>query len=335
MKPYKYRSKILKGQEGLTLIMGNPDRDEMFTYSDSKGNIVTKPNIKAGFVSGTDPVGETYVSGVIAGPIGKYIINKFSSIVKSMLPTNYTDRLIIALGSKYKGPRSNDLINQENQALADYLSKNGVDISKFSNSDLTNLSNMRRKVITNTFPSGRNATVSTSKSSTGNYNDIRLRNKDKEIGYLGTYSKNKKSYVSEIENYFSGKEKHVSEDLYNAAIKVAKFQNTPGLISGEYLNSPEQTYKIWDLYRKKRLIGNNGIHNFNNGEYVIKAGNKYTINNGNIYELVSPSKETPTKSLNIFHPSMVTKNGIFTTNWSDPNIYKLLPIGLIYDRRNN
>ena len=35
MKPYKYRSKILKGQEELTLIMGNPDRDEMLTYSDS------------------------------------------------------------------------------------------------------------------------------------------------------------------------------------------------------------------------------------------------------------------------------------------------------------
>ena len=68
MKPYKYRSKILKGQEGLTLIMGNPDRDEMLTYSDSKGNIVTKPNVKAGFVSGTDPVGEVYAVGTALAP---------------------------------------------------------------------------------------------------------------------------------------------------------------------------------------------------------------------------------------------------------------------------
>ena len=75
MKPYKYRSKILKGQEGLTLIMGNPDRDEMLTYSDSKGNIVTKPNVKAGFVSGTDPVGETYVSGIAMNPIFKAVGN--------------------------------------------------------------------------------------------------------------------------------------------------------------------------------------------------------------------------------------------------------------------
>lgn len=75
MKPYKYRSKILKGQGGLTLIMSNPDRDEMLTYSDSKGNIVTKPNVKAGFVSGTDPVGETYVSGIAMNPIFKAVGN--------------------------------------------------------------------------------------------------------------------------------------------------------------------------------------------------------------------------------------------------------------------
>lgn len=75
MKPYKYRSKILKGQEGLTLIMGNPDRDEILTYSDSKGNIVTKPNVKAGFVSGTDPIGETYVSGIAMNPIFKAVGN--------------------------------------------------------------------------------------------------------------------------------------------------------------------------------------------------------------------------------------------------------------------
>ena len=75
MKPYKYRNKILKGQEGLTLIMGNPDRDEMLTYSDSKGNIVTKPNVKAGFVSGTDPVGETYVSGIAMNPVFKAVGN--------------------------------------------------------------------------------------------------------------------------------------------------------------------------------------------------------------------------------------------------------------------
>ena len=73
MKPYKYRSKILKGQGGLTLIMGNPDRDEMLTYSDSKGNIVTKPNVKAGFVSGTDPVGEAYAVGTALAPAYKVV----------------------------------------------------------------------------------------------------------------------------------------------------------------------------------------------------------------------------------------------------------------------
>ena len=67
--------KILKGQQGLTLLMGNPERDEILTYSDSNGNIVTKPNVKAGYVSGSDPIGESYVSGVVMNPVIKAIGN--------------------------------------------------------------------------------------------------------------------------------------------------------------------------------------------------------------------------------------------------------------------
>ena len=67
--------KILKGQQGLTLLMGNPERDEILTYSDSSGNIVTKPNVKAGYVSGSDPIGESYVSGVVMNPVIKAIGN--------------------------------------------------------------------------------------------------------------------------------------------------------------------------------------------------------------------------------------------------------------------
>ena len=67
--------KILKGQQGLTLLMGNPERDEILTYSDSSGNIITKPNVKAGYVSGSDPIGESYVSGVVMNPVIKAIGN--------------------------------------------------------------------------------------------------------------------------------------------------------------------------------------------------------------------------------------------------------------------
>ena len=67
--------KTLKGQQGLTLLMGNPERDEILTYSDSSGNIVTKPNVKAGYVSGSDPIGESYVSGVVMNPVIKAIGN--------------------------------------------------------------------------------------------------------------------------------------------------------------------------------------------------------------------------------------------------------------------
>ena len=67
--------KIPKGQQGLTLLMGNPERDEILTYSDSNGNIVTKPNVKAGYVSGSDPIGESYVSGVVMNPVVKAIGN--------------------------------------------------------------------------------------------------------------------------------------------------------------------------------------------------------------------------------------------------------------------
>ena len=67
--------KIPKGEQGLTLLMGNPERDEILTYSDSNGNIVTKPNVKAGYVSGSDPIGGSYVSGVVMNPVIKAIGN--------------------------------------------------------------------------------------------------------------------------------------------------------------------------------------------------------------------------------------------------------------------
>lgn len=332
--------KIRKAQNGEVLVLGNPERDEMLTYRTSDGKFVTRSNPKAGYVSGTDPIGSTIVEGLILGkPLAsatKWLGNKIIPIVsKAFKRNNYTDNLIKALGDKYKGPQPNDITLLEHRELLSKLKGSGVDVSKFGKSDLNNLQKLRSESLRTNIPDSRYAIVESRYNGNNYGNSIMLKNKNKDLGSLDTFTKNGATHASDVESYMPGIEKHVSEDLYNAGIKVGNAQNRPGLVTGEYLNSPEQTYKIWEKFYNKKLISKDGTHNFNKGDYVRKTGEQVSIDNGPVYKLTTPSRDIPTKSSSAFHPSIVDKQGKFHTDWANPDIYKLLPLGLLYNGRGD
>ena len=62
---------VNKYQEGGVLIFGNPETSEILTYRMQDGSIKSVPNPGAGYVSGTDPVGQVVVEGAILNkPLG-------------------------------------------------------------------------------------------------------------------------------------------------------------------------------------------------------------------------------------------------------------------------
>lgn len=137
-----------------------------------------------------------------------------------------------------------------------------------------------------------------------------------------------------MENYRPLTERGVSEDLYNSAITIADQTNSPGVISGRRLLSPEQTYKIWNRFSNKKLISKEGKHSFNTGENVKRNGNSYTINNGNIYLLQSPSKKIKTKASNVFNPFIIDDKGKMYIDWNNKDIFKTLVPMYLYGENN-
>lgn len=128
--------------------------------------------------------------------------------------------------------------------------------------------------------------------------------------------------IGMIENLKPGIEKHVSEDLYNAGLNFTKQQKLKGIVSGKILNSPEQTYKIWEKFNKT-LLRNTGKHRFNYGDYVHKTGESYSVDNGPIYLLNKATRDVPIKNKFVFHPSVVDNNGKFHL-LDDNDMYKVL-----------
>lgn len=49
-------------------------------------------------------------------------------------------------------------------------------------------------------------------------------------------------------NPMVSKEKQVSEDLYNSAIQYSRQRGYSGVRSGDLLQSPEITYKVWEKF---------------------------------------------------------------------------------------
>lgn len=331
---------ISKYQHGGTLIFGNPETSEMLTYKMNDGSIKTVPNPGAGYVSGTDPIGATVVEGAVLNKPLSWAFGKAINWARNLLGKSkgkeYTERLIKALGDKYKGGSDSETFTPDQRYFIDYLKSLNVDISKFGNADIRRLQNLRKKVLLETIPEDeRVGLVSFLKNNSGTSLDIDLYKSRDVIGNISTKSTNKGSDTGYVESYRPKSERHVSEDLYNATIEISKQIGSPGVISGKRLLSPEQTYKIWNKFPNKKLLSKDGEHTFNSGDNVIKSGKSYTINNGNVYLLKEPSREIKTKASNAFNPSIIDKNGKITMDWNNKDIFKSsIPIYLYNENTN-
>ena len=330
---------VSKYQHGGTLIFGNPETSEMLTYRMEDGSLKTIPNPGAGFVSGTDPIGATVVEGAVLNkPLG-WTLGKAIKWARNLLGKSkgkeYTERLIKALGDKYKGRDKTEIFTADQNYFLDYLESLGVDISKFGNSDIRRLQNLRRKTILESIPENeRVSSVEFLKNASGTSLDINLNKSKDVIGNISGKVGKEGIDIGFVENYRPLTERGVSEDLYNSAITIADQTNSPGVISGRRLLSPEQTYKIWNRFSNKKLISKEGKHSFNTGENVKRNGNSYTINNGNIYLLQSPSKKIKTKASNVFNPFIIDDKGKMYIDWNNKDIFKTLVPMYLYGENN-
>ena len=228
--------------------------------------------------------------------------------------SDYTNRLIQLLGSQ-KNNKNLGTFNFITQVYADYLQSEGVDISKFSSDDLLRLQTMRQKSIIKSNPKQEYITIQQG-GITRPQTSYTLRSKDHsnlaDMEMIG-------NRVGNIEAKEPGHKS--SEKLYNAGIVL----NPDGIISGDLLLSPEITYRVWKKYSDRRIVGRQGIHNFNYGRDVSKTEAPYTINNGEQVLLKSPTNFiSPIKSETIFDPSIIDISNykLKLPNWNEQDIYK-------------
>lgn len=260
---------------------------------------------------------------------------------------DYTKRLMLALGDR-KDSRTNAAMKFGNMTaeFADYLKQQGVDISKFTDRDLINLMSLRNESVNSNLPlSGRFTLVSEVRNKgIPIYQSELYSGRDNMIGNLSGTINGSDLQVNSVSklNPIVSKEKRVSEDLYNSAIQYSRQRGYNGVRSGDLLQSPEITYKVWDKFPNKELIGTFGEHKFNFGETIRNGelGTK-TILDGNVYRLTTPTRLVPTKNRFMFHPSLIDSNTgkLSPPNWKDSDIYKsMIPTGIgmnLFNRQSN
>lgn len=302
-----------------------------------------------GFLNFTDVMG---LGTGIAALLGKGVKSAGKQAIKRVtrnkmqkeLGEDYTNRLIKALGDR-KDSRPNTAMKFGNMTaeFANYLKQQGVDISKFTDKDLINLMSLRNESVNSNLPlSGRFALISDRKNNGVLYYQSDLYSgRDNKIGYLYGESTGNDLKVGSLakENLSTNKEKGISEDLYNSVIQYAKQKGYNGVRSGDLLQSPEITYKVWNKFPNKELIGTFGEHKFNFGKTVRNPENRVkTILDGNVYRLTTPTKFIPTKNEWMFHPSLADKNTgkLSPPNWNDKDIYKIIiPTGVSFNSLNS
>lgn len=102
-----FQSLINKHQEG-GVLLSNPETSEMLTYI-KDGKIITVPNPGAGFVSGTDPVGQVVVEGAVLNkPLG-WAFGKAINWAKGLL-----SKRNISVGNFSKGE---EVINSSKETI--------------------------------------------------------------------------------------------------------------------------------------------------------------------------------------------------------------------------
>ena len=259
-------------------------------------------------------------AGVIGEMVGLPII---SGIFRKPLNT-YTEDIIKLLGNKKSDKGFTGRRSSVTKAFSDYLQSQGVDVSQLSDMDLITLQSMRRESVVNNIPKDKRVvTVAEFKNPNTTTIEYNLRENDNIIGSLDNIVEKGNQHAGTLRSYDYSKH-NISRNLYDAALKYGKQNNYKGLISGENLQSPEQTLHIHQkYYPKRKVISKQGRHLYNHGENVNKTGKEYEIM-GDIVDLRVPYEDIPTKSQNMFHPSMIDKTTwtLKAPNWNDKNVFK-------------
>lgn len=138
----------------------------------------------------------------------------------------------------------------------------------------------------------------------------------------------------------------MSRALYDAAIEAGGQLGYNGIRTGDHLISAPKTWRVWQHYPDKLLIGKNGYHQnrmmvspTEDGAFVktwqdaqkAAAGNiNFTFENGPVYQLRTPSQFVPIKDMGVVDASIVRPNGTFNRSWNTTDMFKVaLPtIGL-------
>lgn len=293
-----------------------------------------------GFLNFTDVMGlGTGIAALLGKGVkyaGKQAIKRVTrNKMQKELGEDYTNRLIKALGDRKESISKSPIkYTIDNRSFVSYLESLGVDVSQFTNRDITRLRELRASSISQNLPANGRYTL-ISDISNGNKTlydaDLFSSSKSSPIGTINGEESLNKINIGKVEK-LDNTEKRVSEDLYNSIIQYGKQKGHDGLISGEILESPEITYKIWEHFPDKKLMGKTGAHYFNYGKTIRNPDSpSWNINNGNVYKLTKPSRYVPTKHKGIFNPEIIDpKTGkLNPPDWNNPDIYKAaIPLGV-------
>lgn len=274
-------------------------------------------------LSGTDPVGEFYVSGVLLSPIFKGIGKGFATIGKRIFgnPT-ITQKVLEFVGSDSTRPRlTKEEIGTLPRVLQEeikILESKGVDITKLSKQDLETALTKRWELLKDLSKKTR---LTRSRPTAKGYEAEVLQNGE-NVGHISLSNSATNPRVKMIVSTKPGE--GIGKDLYDAGIKTVQQDGYQGIISGENLVSPQKTMSTWKHYPGKELLFNNGLQSLD-GTFIKETP---------VYLLNKPAGTTPVKSI-LFDPTIIGKDGVMHIDLSNKNILKAAtPLWGIYQSQS-
>ena len=278
-------------------------------------------------LSGTDPVGKFYVSGVALSPvfsaIGKgisFLGRKLFTKPLSQATKNLQKFIGQSTGKVKLTEKEIEKLPKELQKEIQLLKQDGVDITQFTRWDIENAIQKRKQILQNVGNDTR--IVVTEPTPTGNTG--KLYENGREKGRI-IVSKNDKQL--EVDGIYSSEPKNnIGRNLYDSEVVTAKQDGLEGVVSGGNLVSAEKTTSTLEHFPKKEIVRTDGIRK--NSKSNIRSYNNP------VYLLKEPSSKVNTKSI-LFKPSIIDKNGVMHIDLSNPDIYKtVLPLWMALQKRS-
>ena len=303
-------------------------------------------------LSDADPIALGIVTDRLFKPfelIAKSIKPAYKA-VKRLVGFKQTDDLLANIykyiGGHKPGPSVADgkgIFTAAEKEQIKLLQDAGVDLSKISIEDLTTMMSKRQDDIIASAPGRINVVNKTDggwsiTDGTVTNGDFKPHGKTKVNVTDGDVT------ITNITAYDNAGK--VSERAYNTAIQSAQQSGYDGITSGNLLVSAPKTYKVWDHFPNKEVIGNTGIHSntmvVNSPETFIKVSNvddmaQATAQNigamnpkGQVIKIKGKSHlHTPAKSTTLT-PTIIDNNGKMQIDWSNPDLFKtVVPISVL------